>query len=128
MARDGLDKYLRANVAILGAFGRAMTKMACKVPDRATLGQTVFFLTVARADLQGNPATFGDFEASVMSRSTASLKNTHKLFLASPRATGACLGWLTTERSLSRTGRVHFRLTPKGREVLADMMREYRPG
>jgi hypothetical protein len=91
------------------------------------MGQIVFFLSAAEADLQGEPATFGNVRADAGSTISKSIQNTYKVFLQSSRQLGdrtvEGLGWLTAE--VDRSDRRHrlLRLTPKGAEVVEEVCR-----
>lgn len=122
MTRAYQNRALWPHVGKLEDLGTALVQLASSVPDRTSLRQMLFFLVVARADLEGTPATFRDFEALVAPLGTTSLRTTYKLFLAGPTASGQGLGWLSTERSLSGTGRVAFKVTPKGRAALGGVL------
>lgn len=114
-------RTLRAQAGTLTTISNAMIHLAADLPDRATLGQMVFFLTAARADLEGEYPTFGNIQAEAGPIIGKSIQGTYKLFLEGRRQRGAMvegLGWLAVEPDPSDRRHKVFRLTPKGREVV----------
>ncbi len=113
-------RTLRAQAGALTTFSNAMMHLAADLPDRVTLGQMVFFLAAARADMEEEGATFGNIQADA-GPIGKSIRSSYKLFLESRPQRGEMvegLGWLALESDPSDRRHKVFRLTPKGRDVV----------
>lgn len=107
-------------------FNNALIRLASLAPDRLSLGQAVFFIEAARADLSGQPATFTELRDRTGPVISRSLHTTYKVFLGTdkrePRRQSA-LGWLVREIDAEDNRRKYLRLTAKGRRIIEEVIR-----
>lgn len=119
---DPLFKHVRA----LHDFSSAVMTLAEFAPERMTLAQGVFFLLAAAADIAGRPATFTTVKEAAGPRVNRSLHTTYKVLLDEGRKRGEKredgLGWLTREENKADQREKYLRLTPKGREVVRELV------
>ncbi|MEM8575909.1 MAG: hypothetical protein AAGF48_14945 [Pseudomonadota bacterium] len=108
------------------AFSRALIRAATMAPDRMTLGQLSFFLYAGMADIGGSPKTFTEIKEIAGERINKSMHSTYKIFLDGSRRSDAKntpgIGWLYTETDPTDNRRKLLKLTPKGQDVLNELL------
>lgn len=106
-------------------FNEVLIRLASLTPERLSLGQAVFFIEAARADLAGRPATFTEVRDRTGPVISRSLHTTYKVFLGAddrePKRQAA-LGWLAREIDPDDNRRKYLRLTARGRWMIEELM------
>jgi len=109
----------------LKRFTAPVMRLASLAPDRLSLGQAVFFIEAARADLAGHPVTVSELLERTSQTISRSLGTTYQVFLEAEegkRAKRAALGWLVREIDPADNRRKYLRLTAKGRRVVEELI------
>lgn len=111
----------------LGDLSAALIVLAEYAPERMTLAQGVFFLRAAVADLAGSPATFTAIRSATGDAVSRSLHTTYKVLLDGSKRKdrpnqSRGLGWLTRVTNPADEREKFLTLTPKGREVLREVL------
>lgn len=123
---------LFASLGELRSFSTALMLLAEHTPERMTLAQMVFFLYAGMADLRGTPATFTEIKEAAGPRINRSLHTTYKSLLSGarrsdrPKSAQTGLNWLRRDENPLDNREKLLRLTPKGRQILTELLETLR--
>lgn len=119
---DRLIGHLRE----LRGFSAGLLVLTELCSERMSPAQVTFFLFAGIADLSGKPATFTDLRELIGPAMGKTLHTTYKAFLDTSERESrrqVALGWLMREIDPSDNRRKYLRLTKRGREVMAEVLR-----
>lgn len=118
----GLDP-LKGHIADLRNFSAAMMVLGEMAPERMTLSQAIFFIVAASADLAGKQPTFSDVRDALGDEINRTLHTTYRIVLEKSRVYPKGLGWMTRVTNPNDNREKFLKLTPKGREVMQEVLR-----
>ncbi|WJY17693.1 hypothetical protein QQS45_08535 [Alteriqipengyuania flavescens] len=126
-AADAANDRLYRHVGDLTDLSTALIVLAELTPERITVAQTAFFLSAAIADIAGRPATFTELKEAIGPAIGRSLHSTYQAFLDRENVRYSRgehqkgLAWLTRETNPADQRQKFLRLTPQGREIVAEV-------
>src|SRR3546814_624538 len=113
------------HVGALGDLSSTMIALAEFAPDRMTMAQGVFFLLAASADIAGKPTTFTEIKEAQGEAINRSLHSTYRVLLTPSRTFPKGLDWLARVENPQDNREKLLKLTPKGREIIREVMAAY---
>jgi len=117
---------LKLHIGDFARFSAAMMVLGEMAPERMTLAQVLFFVITASADMAGKDPTFSEIRDTLGDEINRSLHTTYRVLLEPSRAYPNGLGWLRQEPDPVDTRQKFLRVTPKGRRVLAEVLKAMR--
>lgn len=113
---------LKKHVGDFADFSAAMMVMGEMAPHRMTLSQAIFFVTAATGILAGKQPTYTEIQEAIGDTVNRNLSTTYRILLEPSRLYPKALRWLKRETNPADNREKFFDLTPRGREVMEQVL------